>query len=143
MEFKADLQALAQEYARNKPRRHPVPLDNKQEKQRKETYTKMISSQKGFFVSIFASSFLLSTVLIVAFVAALFKLGFEKPNPFIAATNFSLVGFVSKHLSQAFWMTPPWSGKLSLGAIHDLVSQEVQPLRNLTTVLLQASQGVV
>jgi hypothetical protein len=51
----------------------------------------MIQSQKGFFFTIFAASVLLSTLLILSFVAFVFKFGFSQPDPYSSIPNYTLI----------------------------------------------------
>ena len=46
------------------------------EEQRRKNYIHMLQSQKGFFFAIFASSIIISTLLIISFTVFVFKFGF-------------------------------------------------------------------
>jgi len=61
------------------------------EEQRRKNYIQMIQSQKGFFFAIFASSIIISTLLIISFTVFVFKFGFTQPNPFNQAQNYNVL----------------------------------------------------
>ena len=81
----------------------------------------MISQQKGFLFAIFASSIVLSAIFILSFVAFVFKLGFNKPDPFLANNNYSIYNFESEMNQTMFraqgWYIPQsnpgWTGHLN------------------------------
>jgi hypothetical protein len=99
----------------------------------------MISKQKGFFFGIFASSVLVSSLLIISFVATVFRLGFVQPDPQNVSSNYDLIHTISGHLQNSSWETPGWSGKLSIGAIHDLLAEETKFFKNLTRLVYDST----
>jgi len=92
----------------------------------------MISQQKGFFFAIFASSIILSALLILSFMAFVFRMGFATPGQAGQMSNYDLMHSIQGHLHNATWETPLWSGRFSIGAIHSMISEETKFFKNLT-----------
>lgn len=71
--------------------------------------TNMIAQQKGFFFAIFALSILLSAILIVSFMAFVFRFGMNS-NSRIKGADYSLPSIAQKFDS---WDTVNWTSSFS------------------------------
>mmetsp|Transcript_39328 Transcript_39328/g.60098 ORF Transcript_39328/g.60098 Transcript_39328/m.60098 type:complete len:159 (+) Transcript_39328:471-947(+) len=95
------------------------------EEQRKQTYKQMLQKQKGFLFTIFASSVILSALLIAAFVAFVFKLGFFQHNSQSFGAKVTVEG--SKTLKD----TLPVSPQLSLESLKQVLGSDILYLKQL------------
>lgn len=86
----------------------------------------MITHQRGFFFAIFATSFMISAMLIFNFVGFVFKIGFSKPDPFNQASSYHIINNIQGPYIPYHWETPGWSGRFALGTIHNLLADETK-----------------
>jgi hypothetical protein len=101
----------------------------------------MITQQKGFFFAIFASSIMLSSVLIFSFIAFVFRNGFIQPNAAHQHTqNYELMhNYRGPFENATMWNNPGWSGKFSMGAIQSILHEEGKFLWSLSKLVVDSA----
>jgi len=57
------------------------------------------------------------------------------------SSNYNLLHTIHGHLQNSSWETPSWSGKLSIGAIHDILYDETKYFKNLTRLVYDSTIG--
>ena len=118
------------------------------EEQRRKNYIQMIQSQKGFFFAIFASSFVISTLLIISFTVFVFNFGFTQPNPFNQTLNYNVLqssdfdNFQAyKNTSNLSGVQPSWSGTFTMGAIQRYLKPDTKYFMDLKHYFYEAVVG--
>lgn len=91
----------------------------------------MLAQQKGFYFAIFASSILLSAILIVSFMAFVFRYGISPKSSYTGA-NYNLINNLQTKFANSTWETQNWTGSFSFGSIGSLLSDETQYFKNLS-----------
>jgi hypothetical protein len=97
---------------------------------RKRTHMLMLAKQKGFYFAIFASSILLSAILIISFMTFVFRYGIS-PNKINGGSNYDLIYNFQTKFTNSTWETKDWTGSFSFGSISSLLNQETMYFKNL------------
>ena len=108
----------------------------------------MIQSQTGFFYAIFASSIIISILLIFSFTVFVFKYGFTQPNPFYQAQNYKVLQSTDfegmqafKNTSQLNYTPPSWTGRFSIDQVNKFMESETKYFVDLKDYFYEAIVG--
>ena len=82
----------------------------------------MIAKQKGFYFALFALSILLSALVIVSFMAFIFRFGVNQTLN--QGYNYDLLFNITNSLYDATWQSPIWTGRFSFGTVAEILKEE-------------------
>ena len=105
------------------------------EARRRKSRMTMIAQQKGFYFSLFACSIMFSAIIIIGFMAFVFRFKVVSgENP--GSANYGLFFNISSKYYDLTWATPAWSPSFNFGQIEQILTDETNSFRNLTNLLI-------